>query len=83
MNSIDKYHIFSHVRRDERVPLKFGQPKSHWREFERKGLFSISEIRKSKGVKVNSFASLAGMIAEIGYHNHQFNLLFRGLELTP
>ena len=77
MDSIDKY-IFSHVRRDEWVPFGFGKPKRHWKEFERKGPFSISEIRKSKGTKVNSFASLAGMIAEIGYHNHRYNLLFRG-----
>jgi hypothetical protein len=78
MSTIDKYNVFSHVRRDEWVSSGFGKPQSQWKEFERKGFFSISEIRKSKGTKVNSFASLACLIAEIGYHNHRYNLLFRG-----
>jgi len=78
MNPIENKPVFSHVRRDEWVSRGFGKPISHMKEFERKGLFSISEIRKSKGRKVLCFADLASLIAELGYQNHQYNLLFRG-----
>jgi hypothetical protein len=76
MKGTDK--IFSHVRRDELVQVKFGKPIRLLKESERTGYFSISEIRKSKGTKADSFSFLARMIAEIGYHNHKYNLLFRG-----
>ena len=42
------------------------------------GFFSISEIRKSMGFKVTSFSELATLVAELGYKNHHYNLLFRG-----
>lgn len=71
-------HVFSQIRRDELSPLAFGRPKSHMKEFDRKGLFSISEIRKSKGFRVNCFVDLASLVAVLGYRNHQYNLLFRG-----
>lgn len=70
--------MFSHIRRDEFVSREFGAPPSVLKEFEKKGLFSISEIRKSKGALVNSFNSLVFRIAELGYNNHRHNLLFRG-----
>lgn len=74
----DKSQVFSHVRRDEWASVAFGRPATHVREFERKGFFSISEIRKSKGSRITSFTSLVLAIAELGYHNHGYNLLFRG-----
>lgn len=70
--------MFSHIRRDEFRSREFGTLPNELKEFERKGLFSISEIRKSKGVLVNSFNALVYRIAELGYKNHHYNLLFRG-----
>ena len=74
----DKSKVFSHIRRDEWASRAFGKPATHLREFERKGFFSISEIRKSKGSRITSFTSLVSAIAELGHHNHSYNLLFRG-----
>lgn len=58
--------------------IELGAPPSVWKEFERNGIFSISEIRKSKGAIVNSFNSLVCRVAELGYRNNRYNLLFRG-----
>jgi hypothetical protein len=42
--------VFSHIRRDEFVAAEsFARP-SVWKEYERKGDFSLLEIRKSKKV---------------------------------
>lgn len=71
-------NVFSHIRRHEWASSGFGKPISHIKEFNRKGIFSISEIRKSKGFKVKRFAELASLIAVQGYRNHQYSLLFRG-----
>jgi hypothetical protein len=73
-----KSDVFSHIRRDEFVAAELFALPSVWKEYERKGKFSISEIRKSKGVLVNSFQSLVCGVAELGYRNHRYNLLFRG-----
>lgn len=38
----------------------------------------VKDIRKSKGFKVNKYSTLLRCVAELGYLNPQFNLLFRG-----
>lgn len=38
----------------------------------------VSQVRESQGYKVTSFIELVELIAELGYHNRNYNLLFRG-----
>lgn len=39
---------------------------------------SITEIRKSNGYTVKNFSELVRLVAELGFRNQTFNLLFRG-----
>ena len=42
---------------------------------------SIAEVRRSNGYPVKSFNDLVRLVAELGYRNKSFNLLFRGQQV--
>lgn len=78
MKAIDNRKVFSHVSQGEMIQLAFGKPQKQLKNREKSGYFSVTEIRKSKGYKVSYFDELISLVAELGYRNHRYNLLFRG-----
>lgn len=65
---IIREYIFTH---STEKPSESGLPKNIVQ-------IKVKDIRKSKGFKVNNYSTLLRCVAELGYLNPQFNILFRG-----
>lgn len=56
----------------------------NWADVGKKGeqlinnFVSVAQVRSQKGCPVTSFRQLTNLVADLGYHNRSFNLLFRG-----
>ncbi len=69
--------VFTHIR-ENIVASSFHSSPGSVIERNLKGVRSITAIRKNEGYIVRSFKELGYLVAELGYNNHMFNLLFRG-----
>lgn len=69
--------VFTHIRESIKASSFHENPGSMV-EVPQKGFRSVTAIRKNEGYVVQSFKKLGNHVAELGYQNHMFNLLFRG-----
>jgi hypothetical protein len=70
--------VFSHVGWKEVAPPKKGAGRQVSRISERSEWCSVARVRESQGYRVTSFRMLVSLVAELGYLNRSYNLLFRG-----
>lgn len=74
------HEIFSHVRTVELDhPARRGTPSE--RISERSEWTTVTQVRRSLGYRVKTFETLVSLVAEVGYRNRRYNLLFRGQEV--
>ncbi len=73
-----EHDVFSHIHSTKlEYPKRgFGDPRS--KRYQGSEWCSVAKVRQSYGCDVGSFRDLVGLVAEIGFRNRAFNLLFRG-----
>ena len=79
--------VFAHVAYDRQVLAAKGlaTPDKNWdHDWETAGRapgtdwVAVDRLRASTGYPVRSFRRLVELVAELGYRNYRYNLLFRG-----